>query len=397
MHRRAPFVLLAIFLVVAAIAPPAAAFSGTRAGGSAVDSSPNSMAAMQQSFDSSEVRIVVHEDGSARWTFHYEQTLANETERQNFESFATEFNNSETPLYNGFKSESESLVKNGANSTERPMAAQNHSRQAYVTDSLGNTIGVVEMSFVWTNFAQTGDEGTVTVGDVFEGGLYISQNQSLVVEAGENLEFKNVTPSAMQSNTSSLPASDSVTWMGEKRFTDNRPQLVFVPEGTQTIVAGGDDGGDQAQDGTDGGTTTPIGSGGGSMWLAGAVLVIFGGVAVALWYRRGREETVDTVDTGTGGGSADGASTAVPPQPSVSDEELLSDEDRVITMLEDHGGRMRQVRIVEETEWSKSKVSMLLSEMEDEGLISKLRVGRENVISLDGHEPEATKSPFDEE
>ncbi|WP_157972756.1 helix-turn-helix transcriptional regulator [Haloprofundus halophilus] len=395
MHRRAPFVLLAIFLVVAAIAPPTAAFSGTRVGGPAADTTSDSMASMQQSFDSSEVRIVVHEDGSAQWTFHYEQTLANETERENFEAFATEFNNSGTPLYNGFKSESQSLVKSGANSTERPMNAQNHSRQAYVTDSLGNSIGVVEMSFVWTNFAQTDEEsGTVTVGDVFEGGLYISENQSLVVEPGESLEFKNVTPVAMQSNTSSLPASDSVTWMGEKRFTDNRPQVVFVPEGTQTIVADGD--GDGGAAGTDDVTTTPIGSGGGSMWLAGAVLVIFGGVAVALWYRRGREETVDSVDPGTGGGT-EAATAAVPPEPSVSDEELLSDEDRVISMLEDHGGRMRQVRIVEETEWSKSKVSMLLSEMEDEGLISKLRVGRENVISLDGHEPEAARSPFDDE
>jgi len=32
---------------------------------------------------------------------------------------------------------------------------------------------------------------------------------------------------------------------------------------------------------------------------------------------------------------------------------------------------MKQVNIVEETEWSKSKVSMLLSEMEDDGDISK--------------------------
>jgi hypothetical protein len=34
--------------------------------------------------------------------------------------------------------------------------------------------------------------------------------------------------------------------------------------------------------------------------------------------------------------------------------------------------------------------------METNGSISKLRVGRENIISLEGFEPEATKSPFDE-
>jgi uncharacterized membrane protein len=66
-------------------------------------------------------------------------------------------------------------------------------------------------------------------------------------------------------------------------------------------------------------------------------------------------------------------------------------------LLEENGGRMRQVAIVEETEWSKSKVSMLLSDMEEEGDISKLRVGRENIISLAGEEPEAAGSPFEAE
>jgi hypothetical protein len=40
---------------------------------------------------------------------------------------------------------------------------------------------------------------------------------------------------------------------------------------------------------------------------------------------------------------------------------------------------------------------MLLSDMEDGGEISKLRVGRENIISLAGEEPEAAGSPFEEE
>jgi len=58
---------------------------------------------------------------------------------------------------------------------------------------------------------------------------------------------------------------------------------------------------------------------------------------------------------------------------------------------------MKQVDIVETTDWSKSKVSMLLSDMEEDGDISKLRVGRENIISLAGEEPDAAGSPFDEE
>lgn len=84
-------------------------------------------------------------------------------------------------------------------------------------------------------------------------------------------------------------------------------------------------------------------------------------------------------------------------RPSAPMPPVLTDEERVVGLLESNGGRIRQTRIVERTDWSKSKVSMLLSEMEDDGTIHKLRVGRENVISLPGFEPAASRSTSDHE
>lgn len=66
--------------------------------------------------------------------------------------------------------------------------------------------------------------------------------------------------------------------------------------------------------------------------------------------------------------------------------ELLTDADRVRHLLDRHGGRTKQSTIVEETEWSKAKVSRLLSAMADDGEIQKISIGRENLIALDGHE-----------
>jgi uncharacterized membrane protein len=43
---------------------------------------------------------------------------------------------------------------------------------------------------------------------------------------------------------------------------------------------------------------------------------------------------------------------------------------------------MKQARIVKETDWSNAKVSQLLSSMDEEEAINKLRIGRENLISL---------------
>jgi uncharacterized membrane protein len=84
--------------------------------------------------------------------------------------------------------------------------------------------------------------------------------------------------------------------------------------------------------------------------------------------------------------------TTTEPRPSAAEPSILTDEERVVDLLKSSGGRMRQSRIVERTDWSKSKVSMLLSEMEEEGAVHKLRVGRENVISLPGFEPVVTRS-----
>jgi hypothetical protein len=114
----------------------------------------------------------------------------------------------------------------------------------------------------------------------------------------------------------------------------------------------------------------------------------------------GDTEAADAAGAGAAGaeaaGDAEGEASEATAGATVSEEDLMSDEERVVSLLEDHGGRMKQVNIVEETGWSKSKVSMLLSEMEDDGTISKLRVGRENIVSLSGHEPDAAGSPFED-
>jgi hypothetical protein len=74
-----------------------------------------------------------------------------------------------------------------------------------------------------------------------------------------------------------------------------------------------------------------------------------------------------------------------------------SDEVRVLELLDANGGRLKQAHIVEETDWSKSKVSTLLSEMDEADTVTKLRLGRENLICLDGEEPELALSPSEKD
>jgi uncharacterized membrane protein len=120
----------------------------------------------------------------------------------------------------------------------------------------------------------------------------------------------------------------------------------------------------------------------------GAAALLYAGLGVVVLRRRDDEEgdgenaslaasvprtTLNDALATDGDGSA--------PRSRIPD--LLTDEDRVLHLLDRHGGRMKQSAIVEETEWSKAKVSRLLSAMDDEDAIEKLSLGRENVISLD--------------
>jgi uncharacterized membrane protein len=236
------------------------------------------------------------------------------------------------------------------------------------------------MGFTWAGFART-DGDRVVVGDVFEGGLYVGPDQSLVVRAGDGLAFRAVEPSGTTSGET-LATSDSVTWRGERTFADNHPRVVLGPADTSpdTTV----DGGSTASGTTATAATDP----GAPLWPVGLVLAVIAAALAAFFYRR---------RTGGPVGADEPHDGADPSSPAVDEAALLNDEERVAGLLREHGGRMRQSAIVEATGWSKSKVSMVLSEMAEADQVRKLRVGRENIISLPGHEPDAARSSLDED
>jgi len=72
---------------------------------------------------------------------------------------------------------------------------------------------------------------------------------------------------------------------------------------------------------------------------------------------------------------------------------MLTDAERIERLLADHGGRIRQSRIVEETDWSKAKVSRVLSSMENDDTVVKIRIGRENIVARPGDEPDVAEPP----
>jgi uncharacterized membrane protein len=63
-------------------------------------------------------------------------------------------------------------------------------------------------------------------------------------------------------------------------------------------------------------------------------------------------------------------------------DDLDADEEMVIDMLEDSGGDMLQKDIVAETDYSKAKISGLVSELEEKDIVNKEKDGRSNRVTL---------------
>lgn len=94
-----------------------------------------------------------------------------------------------------------------------------------------------------------------------------------------------------------------------------------------------------------------------------------------------------------GGSSAPSSATASIPETDagISKADIVSEtgltpEEYLLQFVGMHGGRVEQQRVVALTGWSESTVSQALSEMEAQGLVARVEVGRKKIVCL----PEAT-------
>ncbi len=267
-----------------------------------------------QEFDDVEFIILVNSDGDALWTFRYEKTLETKQEHEQFKEFANSFNSSDTELYTNFRENAVKLTSTANNQTKRKMTAGNFSKRAFV-DHPGMTDdtdrGVVEMSFRWTAFAY-GSGNTTVMGDVFKGGLYLGDNQKLVIKPADGMSFKSAQPVKGRSiGDGTLAESDSVSWSGEREFNDQRPMVTFSspPQSSSTT---------DAPSSTTDNASAPPGNGGeksGSnsptMLFVAAVVLLIGLAAVFVW-RQGSLGSLSSGRSTPGGGGGGSSGSAAP-------------------------------------------------------------------------------------
>jgi len=413
------FRLCLLICVVTALSGPGAALSGPGAASSppstaALSPNPSAdtgsptqigdlLAQDQPVPDATVTRIHLAANGTATWRLTFRTRLSTSTAVSEYEQFQAAFEQNTTRYVDPFETRMRGVVTGVNATTDRPMRADGFDASTSIQE-VPRRWGVVTFRFRWVNFATVEDD-RVIVGDAFGSGFYIAADDTLVITPPEGYTIETVDPQP------SSTTANSVEWTGREDFAANRPRVVAL-----TTTAGADS--DESSLSTPTGDSRPT--------LLVGVLVL-GVAAVYALVRRRRElsgepstaeQAADSADHAAGeavgetaageaadaetaagetaGETADSATHAAGPtagptaDPAAdqtddtppTDQPLRTDTDRVIHALEANGGRMKQSALGETLEWSKSKTSRVLSEMEADGTIEKLRIGRENVIDL---------------
>ncbi|ELZ37799.1 hypothetical protein C471_11876 [Halorubrum saccharovorum DSM 1137] len=352
---------------------------------------PSATEQIDEPFDpttATRIRIELTPERDARWTVSVRYALADETDRAAFDAIRDRFLDGEigpdATLFEGFAREASRSVDREMQieDVDREVVVHEDTSSFDVADAETTAVGEFRLTFVWTEFLEEDGENLL-LGDALttpDGGTWLvslEEGQTLEVATPEGYTVTG-TPGA------TVPLRDNAVIVeGPRTFGENdRIAVVYAP--TET-------------------TAPP--------WTMLTAAIVVAAVLIAgsiVGYRRidgdtgsgGRgsadEATVDSdggertdsgrrdAATGVSGdpGPASGGTESDDVAAGEEDLSLLSDEERVERLLEDNGGRMRQADIVAETGWSDAKVSQLLSSMADSGRVEKLRLGRENLISV---------------
>jgi len=372
--------------------------AGVGATGSIASAQPTgTLADTQVDPDDVSLGVDVREDGSAAWTIEYRVRLDDDNTTRAFESLQADIAANDTGYVEEFRGRMAATARTAESDTGRDMEIRNVSVEA-TRQQLPQEYGVVTYTFVWTGFAVV-DGGTITAGDALAG-FFLDAETTLQFSWPAGYGVETVQPDPDDLRTESRVAA----WNGPVEFGTNEPTLVIseaAAGGTATPTSGGGgDAGDSAN-----------GSGGDGSPPIGVILALGLVAAVAAWLVSRRREGDgtgatgdgpthdgsggDAVGTGTGaqagseaeaaaaddaGDGADG--TAAPPW----EDELLSNQEKVLALVEHEGGRMKQQAVARTLEWTDAKTSQVVGKMREADDLDAFRLGRENVLVLPGEE-----------
>ncbi len=283
------------------------------------------------------ITIDVHENGNAVWTMEEYLPLANQNEIDDWEEYIQSGESIEQYQYDieEFRGRIEWLIILAELSSDRSMNAENFNLSHDTLNTLSGTFGIVRFSFEWINFSRT-ESDKFFIGDVFSEGMILSYDNVLVINIPRGYEVESVSPDFDERDGNRL------IWDGTlaRSFDKGEPALVLSREKTDTGI-----------------------------WVPVLVMVILAAAASVLLFKRKKSIISSTKND-------------VEPILSPTVTEVLEDEEMIEQILIRSGGQMYQSEIVKLSGRSKSKISILLSKMKEDGMIIKIKKGKGNIIRL---------------
>ncbi|WP_049993789.1 DUF7345 domain-containing protein [Halapricum salinum] len=307
--------------------------------------------------DSVVLGIDLAENGTASWEVSYRVELTTDNETAAFESLQSDIEANTSAYLSAFRDRMERTARTAENTTGREMSIRGLS----VSTSIESVqqYGTVTYRFRWTNFAAVDGE-TIRMGDALAG-FFLESNTRLTATWPDGYDATTVSPEPDDRR------DQTVTWRGPIEFGAAGPQVTASPASS--------------------GSSFPI------ALLAFAALLAVGMVGtIWLVFTRDLFDIADAEDTtpdssggadteaiapGSGADRADAETASENPQP---DEELLSNEERVLRLLDERGGRVKQQEVASEFDWTDAKTSQVVKSLREDDEIDVFRLGRENVL-----------------
>lgn len=263
--------------------------------------------------------INIKDDSTAIWNVEYRTLLVTNADFDSFENYTQQLN----PVHlNEFKELMLKSAQEAAVATSRSMVAENFSGEAAVQSAPTGKYGVVHYSFMWTNF--TNPDSNINIGDVFIGGLYLSKDNTLIIQYPSGFKIDEVIPPPDQNR-------EGLIWYGPRSFGAGEPRIILSKTSSPWVP------------------------------LAATSFIIIGLVAfIYMRYRGNPKESIGTI----------------------TETEMIDLEERIIRLLKENGGSLYQSEIGRKLDLPKSTVSSALNELNNKNLILKIKKGRENLINL---------------
>ncbi|MFZ3058466.1 MAG: hypothetical protein WA102_01900 [Candidatus Methanoperedens sp.] len=282
------------------------------------------------------ITIEVYENGNALWNIEKRLPLPNQAAIDDWNGFIQKGHDQEQYRNDTleFSSRIEWFIHSAENITNRSMWAANFNISYGTTKTLSGDFGVVRYSFDWKKFSKVASK-KIYIGDVFSEEMFLTGDNVLVLKIPDGYEVISTSPNYDKRDGNRL------IWDGTlyRSFRSGEPAIVL----------------------------SPLPSDNGTWLIAGALAVLTGGSSMLLFRKkRTAKPAPESIEYFS-------------PLPPLTEEELQYEE-MIERVLIKSGGQAYQSDIVKEIGVSKSKISIVLARMKEDGRILKIRKGKENLI-----------------